>query len=68
MDMTLKGSNYEASVLKIWAWWSTPSMTLHPGLFWAGVVISVSVLLMDQIDWFKNYSYLIGLCVKRKCC
>ena len=58
-------SNGEAKVLEIWGVRSTTSLPLLPGLLWFGMVISVRVSSLVQIDLLKNYLYLIGLCAKK---
>ena len=52
--MAFKG---KAALLEIWGMWSTPSLPLLANSLWPGVVISVRVLSMSLIDWFKNYLY-----------
>ena len=39
--------------------WSALSLALLPGLLSTEVVVSVRTLSMNQIDLFKDYSYLI---------
>ena len=41
--------------------WSTPSLPLLPSPLRPGLVISVSISCMGQIDLFKNHLYLIGI-------
>ena len=40
------------------------SLSLLPGLLWPGVVVLIVIPSMGQIDLFKHYLYLIGLCAK----
>ena len=60
----------------IWCWgssvgslWSMKYHTLLPLLpcpLWTGIVISVKILFMNQINLFKNFIHLIGQCEKKK--
>ena len=52
--------------LQIWWMWSTLSLPLPPGPLWHGVIVSVEVPSLSQIDLFKNYFCLIGLSTKNK--
>ena len=56
------GVNGEAPVREFGGVWSTPSLTLLPSPLKPGVVAPVRVSFKDQIDLFKNYSYLKGPC------
>ena len=56
----------EVSVLEIWGVRSTASLSLLPGQLWLGVIVTVSVTCMDQIDLFKNYLFLTERIQKRK--
>ena len=45
-----KPSDGEVPVLELWGMWSTLSLPLLSGLFWSGMVVSVRVLSMSQIE------------------
>ena len=47
-----KQSDGEAAVLKIRGILSTPSMLLHPGPFWLGVVVTHRAQSMGQIELY----------------
>ena len=44
----------------------TSSLPLIPDPLWPWLVVPVKVPSMDQIDLFKNYTFLIGLYAKKK--
>ena len=47
--------------------WSTPSLSLLPGPLWLVLVVPISVLLISQIDLFKNYLYTIEYLISFNC-
>ena len=54
-----KLSNGEAPVLlELWRMWSTPSLTLLLGPHYPGVVATVMVISMDQIELFNHLTVL----------
>ncbi len=47
-------SNGEAPVLELWGIWSTPLLSLHPGLLCPGVLIPGRGLSIGEIELFNH--------------
>ena len=50
----IKPSASETPVLELWGMWSTPSLPLLPGPLRSGIVVSVMVQSMGQIELFNH--------------
>ena len=53
-----KSSYSEAQILEFWGMWSTPSLSLHSGPLWPGVVVLVRVPSRGQIEIFNHFLLL----------
>ena len=51
-----KTSDGEAPVIKLWGRWSTPLLSLFPGLVRPGVVVPVRIPSIGQIELFNYFT------------